>query len=588
MIDSVSSIQQITSSFGESLSPKVNMKTVDENQGNTSHDPLTQTGKFGAITNYLNTILGAGIIGIPYAIKECGCVAGVILLIFVALLTEKSLRLIVEVASNHPMLGKKQVTTFEELMSYTFGNYGRSFILWCMFVIAYGSMVAYLLVIKDTIPIIFKMIGMEIEYKGHYEGENAFIDKDFIMMITSACIMLPLSMLRDLSTLAITSFLSIFAAIATVCLTIKISPITEFDQESSELFIKSSSFVGLSILSDAFACHHAAYIVYGSLRKPTKRRWGIVTFSTIFLAAIIFLLFGLAGFLGYGEDTQANILNNFEEDDLYANVARSLLTLTFLFTYPMECVVARHVLFAILFGDDADLEMDGPCCCIWRYFITFIIYVMTLVPALLFVDIGPVLALTGAIGASCLAYITPGILYLGVFGDEFLAYSSELISDDKNIIVDDQGIINLEKLKIPLEGEKNCMIKLNRATKPWWWYPLLFPIWCRIAQVGRAGLCKKIPKLTFETIEKQQQPKKDPIDRVVGCYAQETLCNAGFYEIFPKHNSDNNDTNSNIHQQKDIIQASKREFGIAIFYIIFGCVAMIGGLYETVVSILQD
>lgn len=44
-------------------------------------------------------------------------------------------------------------------------------------------MLMYLLVIKYMILIIFKMIGMEMEYKGYYESENKFIDKDLIMVI---------------------------------------------------------------------------------------------------------------------------------------------------------------------------------------------------------------------------------------------------------------------------------------------------------------------------------------------------------------------------------------------------------------------
>jgi amino acid permease len=49
--------------------------------------PAKKSGIFGASSNLVNSIVGAGIIGIPYAFKQSGLIAGVILLILVSYLT---------------------------------------------------------------------------------------------------------------------------------------------------------------------------------------------------------------------------------------------------------------------------------------------------------------------------------------------------------------------------------------------------------------------------------------------------------------------------------------------------------------------
>ena len=67
---------------------------------------------------------------------------------------DKSLRVIVNLASFHPKLRYLGVRTFEDLMSLPFGKPGRWFILVNMYVLAYGAMAAYLLIIKDTVPIV--------------------------------------------------------------------------------------------------------------------------------------------------------------------------------------------------------------------------------------------------------------------------------------------------------------------------------------------------------------------------------------------------------------------------------------------------
>lgn len=118
-------------------------------------DPVDhKTGVFGASSNLVNAIVGAGIIGIPFAVEQSGLVVGVGLLILVSWMTSKSLRMIVELASYHPKLAGKGVLTFEDLIKIPFGEFGKNALLVSMFLFAYGAMVAYLIIIKDSIPTI--------------------------------------------------------------------------------------------------------------------------------------------------------------------------------------------------------------------------------------------------------------------------------------------------------------------------------------------------------------------------------------------------------------------------------------------------
>ncbi len=80
---------------------------------------------------------------------------------------------------------------------------------WCR---GYGAMVAYLLIIKDTIP---SILGVE----------NRF-EKILIMIATSATIMLPLSMQRDMASLSITSLFSVLADVVLVGFIVSYSPMS--------------------------------------------------------------------------------------------------------------------------------------------------------------------------------------------------------------------------------------------------------------------------------------------------------------------------------------------------------------------------
>lgn len=91
-------------------------------------------------------------IGIPFALSKTGLVVGILLLVLVAYLTDKSLRMIVDLASFHPHLHQLGVLTYEDLARIPFGRFGSGFVLIAMFGTAYGAMVAYLLIIKDNVP----------------------------------------------------------------------------------------------------------------------------------------------------------------------------------------------------------------------------------------------------------------------------------------------------------------------------------------------------------------------------------------------------------------------------------------------------
>ena len=119
--------------------PALETETSAVSQLSNLSMPKKKSSILGASSNLVNSIVGAGIIGIPYALRMSGLWAGVLLLVLVAVLTDKSLRLLIEQASFHPKLRHLPVHTFEDLASYPFGKFGSGFVLFNMFIMAYVS-----------------------------------------------------------------------------------------------------------------------------------------------------------------------------------------------------------------------------------------------------------------------------------------------------------------------------------------------------------------------------------------------------------------------------------------------------------------
>jgi solute carrier family 38 (sodium-coupled neutral amino acid transporter), member 11 len=398
-----------------------------------------KSGVLGTAANLVNAIIGCGIVGIPYAMAQCGIIAGIPLVIFVAVMTEKSLRLLIETATY------VRAGSYETLAESCFGPTGHRFVAVNMFITSYGAMVAYLMVVKDC----FAGLLLSDEY------DTVTLRRSLLLLISLATVV-PLACRRDVADLAVTSRLNVIID-TTLVVIVAVNAVqyrsylhnnsgdtntTVAVEESSSslsshdvvlqtalqlpllvIFHWKTIFVGLGVMSFAFVCQHAAFIIAGSLQEP--QQWSTVTRLALSVCALLALTCGMFGFYGYRNDTVGNILDNLNPNAVSTHLAKLLLGTTMLFVYPLESMVARHVCVTLLFDGWAAHEGNHDAFLLnrrdRRVLLTLAVYVAAIIPAAFFVDLGPVLALTGAIGGSCLSYIGPGAVFLGVHGARFRA-----------------------------------------------------------------------------------------------------------------------------------------------------------------------
>jgi hypothetical protein len=150
-----------------------------------------------------------------------------------------------------------------------------------------------------------------------------------------------------------------------------------------------------------------------------------------------------------------------------------------------------------------------------------------------------VLSITGALGGSCLCYIAPGVVYLGVNGDAFLEHLRELCGGSKS----SRG--GSGEIELPVAGEANAMMAtstggdLDQQSKPWWWYLMVMPLWVRLASSGGSGMRQKLEATS-------------------------------------------SNFNANVDDDTETIGPCPRDYWISIFFIVFGVVAAIAGVGSNV------
>ena len=71
------------------LAPRRNNKLSGNNGETTVEDVESKSSIAGCTFNLMNAIVGAGILGMPYAMKQCTLAGGIIMIIVVVAITSK-------------------------------------------------------------------------------------------------------------------------------------------------------------------------------------------------------------------------------------------------------------------------------------------------------------------------------------------------------------------------------------------------------------------------------------------------------------------------------------------------------------------
>ncbi|GAC98817.1 amino acid transporter [Pseudozyma hubeiensis SY62] len=353
-------------------------------------------GVFDATVNMANSILGAGIVGLPYSMRESGFVAGLVLLVGLSFLTDWTIRLIV---LNAKLSGR---ITYIEIMEHCFGHNGKAAVSIFQFAFGFGGMCAFCVVIGDTIPHVIKMIFPSL-------SGTFLANRQFVITLFTLAISYPLSLYRNIeklskaSAIALVSMVVIIVAVTirgpAMPAELKGDPALRFTIVNISNLVRS-----ISVISFAFVCHHNSLLIYGSLKEPSMNKFGQVTHYSTIIAAAATITMSVAGYWSFEEKTLSNVLNNFPNDDVIVNIARGLFGLNMLTTLPLECFVCREVLETYFFAGEFDRN---------RHLIfTSSLVVSAMIISLLTCDLGIVLELTGGLSATALAFIFPSLCYL--------------------------------------------------------------------------------------------------------------------------------------------------------------------------------
>ncbi|XP_033103151.1 putative sodium-coupled neutral amino acid transporter 11 [Anneissia japonica] len=289
-----------------------------------------QSSVTGASFNTANSILGSGIIGIPYAMMKSGLPFGIILLILVAGITDYSLVLLIK--GGH-LSGRD---TYQGLVEVAFGRFGYYFLTVIQFLYPFIAMISYNVIIGDTITAVFIRV---------FDEEHVLANRYFVISLVTVFITLPISLYQNVAKLVKISIASL--VLVFFIMVVVIIRYTSLDLPSTPdpwVFAKITFPESIGIMAFAFICHHNSFLLYTSLEDPTVDKWSTVTHLAVLISFVPCAIFGIFGYATFTGNTQGDILENYCYDDDLANAARLVFAITIMCTFPLECFVCREVL----------------------------------------------------------------------------------------------------------------------------------------------------------------------------------------------------------------------------------------------------
>jgi amino acid permease len=304
------------------------------------------------IFNLVKGIVGAGVLALPAGIaafsnqQRSAVYPAVALIALIGALSGYGFALIGRTCA---LTGAK---SFREAWSASISPKSSWICAWTVTLKTMCAVLAYSMILADTFQTLALTAGLKI-------------GKTTVLGAMTTCFLLPLCLLKDLSSLAPFSLLGSLGMVYTaMAMTIRlvskayVPGVGMFAKDLAPQLVPafggSSSSVGaaalllnpavtilIGMLSTAYMAHFNAPKFYTELKDNTIPRYLRVVASGFAISIALFCAIASAGFLTFGSACSGLILNNYSTKDALMGISRLAVAVSIVFSYPLAFIGMR-------------------------------------------------------------------------------------------------------------------------------------------------------------------------------------------------------------------------------------------------------
>ncbi|XP_041836109.1 sodium-coupled neutral amino acid transporter 3 isoform X2 [Melanotaenia boesemani] len=392
-----------------------------------------------SVFNLGNAIMGSGILGLAYAMANTGILLFWFLLTAVAALSCYSIHLMLKSS------GIVGIRAYEQLGYRAFGTPGKMAAGIAITLQNIGAMSSYLYIVKSELPLVIQAF-----LKTDSNSDVWYLNGNYLVILVSASVILPLALMKQLGYLGYTSGFSlscmVFFLTAVIFKKFQIPcPFEEFSANNTAthlslnvsshvhehsndvvhgdddyhctprmLTINSQTAYTIPILAFAFVCHPEVLPIYTELRNPTQKKMQKVSNLSILVMYTMYFLAALFGYLTFYDNVETELLHTYSRIDPYDTlilcVRVAVLTAVTL-TVPIVLFPVRRAILQMLFASKSFN---------WIRHIAIALILLTLINMLVIFapNILGIFGIIGATSAPCLIFIFPAVFYIRIVPKE--------------------------------------------------------------------------------------------------------------------------------------------------------------------------
>lgn len=277
---------------------------------------------FSSILNLVKTIIGSGILSIPFALSMQGLIPGLIILTIVTIMCIFTMYLLCYVTRYVP----SGHATFFNVCKVSYPSLSVVFDL-SIAIQCFGCMISYIILIGEIMPMIVRNIpNIAPEYHR------------FFWITLSMFVCVPLSFLKNLKSLRFSAFLGLVAILYMIVFIIVMyftnsvpeemtGPISLFPEHPMNIFFS------FSIMLFALAGHQNLFSIVNESRDKSMRGMVIVVVTALIVAYLLNVLLGLFGYMTFGLKILGNIMLMYEPSPS-AIVGRTAIVVMVMCSFP--------------------------------------------------------------------------------------------------------------------------------------------------------------------------------------------------------------------------------------------------------------
>jgi len=357
---------------------------------------------FGCIFNMLATILGSGLLALPYAMAGCGVWLGIFVFIIIMILSTISfvtLSMAVQVYTANCEFKTLALDSLPKQLNWI--------VDFCVFINCFGCGSGFLVVMSTLMPEVIQSLSPHAIWW--------VVDRRLWCLFFAGCAF-PLTLPKNLDALKFTSFLVvIFVLFALGVMTYYAVEPPKYDHPFTPVvyygfpndvieFLKV-----FAIIVNAFASSQNVPCIVNTLVNPTQKRLRFIFTTATGICLVVYVGAAYTGYVTFGTMVDSDVLRSYPSGLIPVNIARFAITLALVGSYPVQLHPARNSMSMLLFGVPA-----SKLKAIKYLAVTIGVWGTTVLVALSTDDLGTVATFIGALAGVPLTFIYPNWFWIKI------------------------------------------------------------------------------------------------------------------------------------------------------------------------------